>query len=120
MRQSGMAWGVAALLSVCGVAAAADRVVDGFDLGKLMSAAKQKGAKIPPLVAAFIVSEAAKGLHYAHERKDEGGSAVVDDDRVFGPREFAQQRHADRELGDAFGERARAVDRVDDPDTPPL
>ena len=47
--------------------------VEGFDLGKLMAAAKQKGSKIPPYVAAFIVSEAAKGLHYAHERRDEGG-----------------------------------------------
>ncbi|MCC6552106.1 MAG: protein kinase [Polyangiaceae bacterium] len=47
--------------------------VEGFDLGKLMTAAKQKGARIPPLVSAFIVAEAAKGLHYAHERKDEGG-----------------------------------------------
>ncbi|MEO7330286.1 MAG: protein kinase, partial [Minicystis sp.] len=51
--------------------------VDGFDLGKLMSAAKQKGAKIPPLVCAFIVSEAAKGLHYAHERKDERGMPLA-------------------------------------------
>src|SRR6185436_8125885 len=32
-----------------------------------------KGNRIPPYVAAFIVSEAAKGLHYAHERKDESG-----------------------------------------------
>jgi len=47
--------------------------VEGFDLGKLMTAARQKGTKVPPLVAAFIVAEAAKGLHYAHERKDEGG-----------------------------------------------
>ncbi|EYF07514.1 serine/threonine-protein kinase [Chondromyces apiculatus] len=47
--------------------------VEGFDLGKLMSAAKQKGTRIPPYVSAFIMAEAAKGLHYAHERKDEGG-----------------------------------------------
>lgn len=47
--------------------------VEGFDLGKLMAAAKSKGARIPPYVAAFIVAEAAKGLHYAHERRDEGG-----------------------------------------------
>ncbi|WP_050433317.1 serine/threonine-protein kinase PknK [Chondromyces crocatus] len=47
--------------------------VEGFDLGKLMSSAKQKGTKVPPYVAAFLVAEAAKGLHYAHERKDEGG-----------------------------------------------
>ncbi len=51
--------------------------VEGFDLGKLMNAAKQKGARIPPLTAAFIVSEAARGLHYAHERKDEGGMPLA-------------------------------------------
>ncbi|HVY44867.1 MAG TPA: protein kinase, partial [Minicystis sp.] len=51
--------------------------VEGFDLGKLMAAAKSKEAKIPPLVSAFIVSEAAKGLHYAHERKDEGGAQLA-------------------------------------------
>ncbi|MEJ7731722.1 MAG: protein kinase [Polyangiaceae bacterium] len=47
--------------------------VEGFDLGKLMNAAKTNGARIPAYVAAFIVAEAAKGLHYAHERRDEGG-----------------------------------------------
>jgi tetratricopeptide (TPR) repeat protein len=47
--------------------------VEGFDLGKLMAAAKTNGARIPAYVAAFIVAEAAKGLHYAHERRDEGG-----------------------------------------------
>jgi serine/threonine protein kinase len=45
--------------------------VEGCDLGRLMSAARTKGAKIPPYVSAFIIGEAAKGLHYAHERKDE-------------------------------------------------
>ncbi|WP_433935919.1 serine/threonine-protein kinase PknK [Sorangium cellulosum] len=51
--------------------------VEGFDLGKLMRAAQQKESRIPPLVSAFIVSEAAKGLHYAHERKDEGGMPLA-------------------------------------------
>ncbi len=51
--------------------------VDGFDVGKLMSAARQKSAKIPPWVAAFVVGEAAKGLHYAHERRDEGGAPLA-------------------------------------------
>src|SRR3954464_6203929 len=51
--------------------------VEGFDLAQLMNAAKQKGAKIPPLTAAFIVSEGARGLHYAHERKDEGGMPLA-------------------------------------------
>jgi tetratricopeptide (TPR) repeat protein len=47
--------------------------VEGFDLGRVISAARKQGARIPPFVAAFIVAEAAKGLHYAHERKDERG-----------------------------------------------
>lgn len=51
--------------------------VEGFDLGKIMSSAKRLGARIPPFVAAYIISEAAKGLHYAHERKDERGAALA-------------------------------------------
>src|SRR6266545_1110982 len=49
--------------------------VEGPDLGKLMSAAKAKATKIPPWVGAYMISEAGKGLHYAHERK-EGGSPL--------------------------------------------
>jgi serine/threonine protein kinase/tetratricopeptide (TPR) repeat protein len=48
--------------------------VEGPDLGKLMSAAKAK-ARIPPWVGAYMISEAGKGLHYAHERK-EGGTPL--------------------------------------------
>src|SRR5580698_422733 len=44
--------------------------VEGPDLGGLMSNAKAKGTRIPTWVAAWIIAEAAKGLHYAHERKD--------------------------------------------------
>ncbi len=47
--------------------------VEGIDLGKLMVGARTRGMLIPPWVAAYIVAEAAKGLHYAHERKDERG-----------------------------------------------
>ncbi len=51
--------------------------VEGYDLGRVTSAARKEGARIPPLVAAFIVAEAAKGLHYAHERKDERGMPLA-------------------------------------------
>ncbi|MBK8254002.1 MAG: protein kinase [Polyangiaceae bacterium] len=51
--------------------------VDGCDLGRLMSAARAKNLKIPPYVAAFIIAEAAKGLHYAHERKDESETPLA-------------------------------------------
>jgi len=47
--------------------------VEGPDLRKLMRAASAQHFRMPPYVAAFIVSEVAKGLHYAHERKDERG-----------------------------------------------
>src|SRR5262245_60146075 len=45
--------------------------VEGPDLGKLMGAAKAKATRIPPWVGAYMISEAGKGLHYAHERKEE-------------------------------------------------
>ncbi|MEO6417871.1 MAG: protein kinase [Polyangiaceae bacterium] len=50
--------------------------VEGPDLGMLMSSAKAKGTRVPPWVGAWIIAEAAKGLHYAHERKDEGGAPL--------------------------------------------
>ena len=50
--------------------------VEGCDLGRLMSAAKSKGTPIPPWVGAWIIAEAAKGLHYAHEKRDEAGQPL--------------------------------------------
>jgi len=51
--------------------------VEGCDLGRLMSQARAKSLKIPPYVSAFIIAEAAKGLHYAHERKDESETPLA-------------------------------------------
>lgn len=50
--------------------------VEGCDLGHLMSAAKGAATGVPPWVAAWIIAEAAKGLHYAHEKRDEGGAPL--------------------------------------------
>ncbi len=50
--------------------------VEGPDLRKLMRAARAKRSRIPPFVGAYIVAEVAKGLHYAHERRDEAGSPM--------------------------------------------
>lgn len=50
--------------------------VEGCDLGRLMAAARAKGSRVPPWVAAWVVAEAAKGLHYAHEKKDEAGQPL--------------------------------------------
>jgi serine/threonine protein kinase/tetratricopeptide (TPR) repeat protein len=50
--------------------------VEGPDLGMLVSSAKAKSTRIPPSLAAWIISEAAKGLHYAHEKKDDAGAPL--------------------------------------------
>lgn len=50
--------------------------VEGCDLGHLMSAAKAKGELLPAWASAWMIAEAAKGLHYAHEKRDEGGAPL--------------------------------------------
>ena len=51
--------------------------VEGSDLGHAhLERARRKGTRIPPWVGAWIIAEAAKGLHYAHEKKDEAGAPL--------------------------------------------
>src|SRR5579864_4544288 len=50
--------------------------VEGCDLGRLMSAARAVDTHMPPWLGAWIVAEAAKGLHYAHDKKDEAGQPL--------------------------------------------
>ena len=51
--------------------------VEGCDLGHAHERARRrKATRIPPWVGAWIIAEAAKGLHYAHEKKDEGGAPL--------------------------------------------
>jgi serine/threonine protein kinase len=50
--------------------------VDGADLAQILRSAKRRDAPLPPYVAALIAREAAKGLHYAHERRDDDGSPL--------------------------------------------
>jgi serine/threonine protein kinase len=50
--------------------------VEGPDLRKLVRAGRAKNQRILPYVAAYIAAEVAKGLHYAHERKDERGNPL--------------------------------------------
>jgi serine/threonine protein kinase/tetratricopeptide (TPR) repeat protein len=50
--------------------------VEGPDLRKLARAARAQNRRIPPYVAACVIGEVAKGLHYAHERRDEAGKPM--------------------------------------------
>ena len=51
--------------------------VEGPDLRRVMRAARAKHKRVPGYLSAYIVGEVAKGLHYAHERKDERGKPMA-------------------------------------------
>jgi hypothetical protein len=51
-------------------------LVDGADLGRLLSAAQKRNLQVPPALCAFIAAEAARGLAYAHERRGPGGALL--------------------------------------------
>ncbi|MFT3922409.1 MAG: protein kinase [Myxococcales bacterium] len=44
--------------------------VPGFDLGKVLAFCAERGRAIPQELAVYVVSELAKGLDYAHRRRD--------------------------------------------------
>ena len=50
--------------------------VEGLDLRRLQRAARAAARRIPPYVAAYLIAEVAKGLHYAHNRRDESGGPL--------------------------------------------
>jgi len=50
--------------------------VEGPDLRKVMRAARTKRTRLPPYIAGYIAGEVAKGLNYAHDRKDERGNPM--------------------------------------------
>jgi eukaryotic-like serine/threonine-protein kinase len=50
--------------------------VEGPNLGVLLEAGRRGRGRVPPWVAAYVIAEAARGLHYAHERRDEAGQPL--------------------------------------------
>ncbi|MGM0557886.1 MAG: protein kinase domain-containing protein, partial [Myxococcota bacterium] len=50
--------------------------VEGYDLGRVVEACEQADAPLPIGDALFIATEVAKGLSYAHKRKDEYGDEL--------------------------------------------
>jgi len=50
--------------------------VEGPDLGKVVRKVREEKLVFPPYVAAHIASEVGRGLHYAHERKDDRGQPL--------------------------------------------
>jgi len=50
--------------------------VDGPNLLELQQAARRKGIRFPWGISAFVVQEVAKGLDYAHSRRDDRGESL--------------------------------------------
>ena len=50
--------------------------VRGESLGQLVRCAAERGERVPPRIAAAMISGALQGLHAAHESKDEGGAML--------------------------------------------
>jgi serine/threonine-protein kinase len=48
-------------------------LVNGMNLRQLMHMAKERGKRVPPELAAFMIAQALDGLAYAHEFRDETG-----------------------------------------------
>ena len=48
-------------------------LIDGRDLGDILTVCAERGLRIPPAIAALVVSRAAEALHYVHQLRDDDG-----------------------------------------------
>jgi hypothetical protein len=76
--------------------------VDGLDLGHLVERVRAAGERIPREVACFIVAEAARGLHYAHERAGTDGHPLGIVHRDVSPPNILLSRSGEVKIAD-FG-----------------
>ncbi len=83
--------------------------VDGLDLGRLVSAAKRAGRRIPYGLAAYLIAELAKGLDYAHNRKDEHGQPLEIVHRDVSPQNLLLSYEGAVKVADFGIARARMV-----------
>nr|MDQ3034522.1 protein kinase [Myxococcota bacterium] len=83
--------------------------VDGLDLGRLLSAARRKHTRLPYALSALVVMEAAKGLDYAHNRKDESGAGMEIVHRDVSPQNVLVSYDGTVKIADFGIARARMV-----------
>lgn len=88
--------------------------IDGPDLAQLARAAHARGERIPPGLCAWIVREVARGLHYAHERKDDEGASLEIVHRDVSPANVLLSHDGVVKLGDFGIARARMSTGDDD------
>jgi serine/threonine protein kinase len=74
--------------------------VDGADLASVLRAARRSGERVPPYVAALIAREAAKGLHYAHQRAGADGAPLEIVHRDVSPQNVLLSREGAVKIAD--------------------
>jgi serine/threonine protein kinase/tetratricopeptide (TPR) repeat protein len=76
--------------------------IDGADLGHLVSTLGARGENVPAPLAAYVIREVARGLHYAHERLDEQNNPLEIVHRDVSPNNVLLSYEGAVKLGD-FG-----------------
>ncbi len=83
--------------------------MDGADLTKLLVAARRLGQTIPVPLAALIVHEVARGLDYAHNRRDEHGEPLEIVHRDVSPQNILMSYEGAVKIADFGIARARQL-----------
>ncbi|MCU0661243.1 MAG: protein kinase [Myxococcota bacterium] len=87
--------------------------VDGFDLLEIEGAARQRDRKMPAGLAAYIAAEVARGLDYAHSRRDDRGEPLEIVHRDVSPQNILLSRDGAVKITDFGIARARWLGETD-------